>query len=285
MYKSFYCLWIFLLTIQEFFPYGQTQFTDDDSLDPLSMDQAYLTISNKNYSDTIIFTYNLVVCEKCDFGNLGDPVLENSNQTIIINTTYAHDFNITSSTTNKTLCRVESYKFSEHGSYFFEVIQINENVISCEINQTKESGYYWLPVIIGMGTIFIFILFIQLWHCISHSPYCSRYLPNSIRQGLMNNDFSITIPTNLSTNVNDSGDDILGTLRAGSELPLRGSTGLTNNSIRITKVLPKRLRSLDIFRGFSLMVMIFVNYGGNIFRIFSFLLMSIFFLRWWLLVF
>jgi hypothetical protein len=246
------------------------------------MDQAYLTISNKNYSDTIIFKYNLVVCEKCDFGNLGDPVPENSNQTIIINTTYAHDFYIISNTLQ---CHVESYKFSEHGSYLFEVIKINENGISCEINQTKESGYYWLPVMIGMGTIFIFILVIQLWHCISHSPFCSRCLPNSVRQGLMNNDFSISIPRNVTTNVNDSGDDIIKTLEAGSELPLVGSTRLTNNSIRITKVLPKRLRSLDIFRGFSLMVMIFVNYGGNIFRIFSFLLMSIFFLRWWLLVF
>ena len=96
---------------------------------------------------------------------------KNSSQTIIINTIYAHDFYIISETTNKKLkCSVNSYKFSEHGSYVFEVIEVNQNESSCEINQTKESSYYWLPMIIGMGTILIFILFIQFWHCISHSP-------------------------------------------------------------------------------------------------------------------
>ncbi|CAF4632694.1 unnamed protein product, partial [Rotaria magnacalcarata] len=42
------------------------------------MDQASLTISNKNYSDPILFTYNVIACEHCDFEALGNAVLTNS---------------------------------------------------------------------------------------------------------------------------------------------------------------------------------------------------------------
>src|SRR5690348_6035098 len=103
MKKSFYYIWILLITIQEFLQYGQTQSINDDELDLLTMDQAYLTISNKNYSNSITLMYNLIVCEKCNFENLGDIVLYNSSQTIIINTTYAYDFQIFIESTNKTL--------------------------------------------------------------------------------------------------------------------------------------------------------------------------------------
>ncbi|CAF2512996.1 unnamed protein product [Rotaria sp. Silwood2] len=263
MKKSFYCLWIFI-TIQEFLQYGQTQSINDDSLDPLSMDQAYLTISNKNYSDSIIFMYNLVICEKCNFELLGDVLPSNSNQTVIINTRYAYDFQLFTETTNKTLqCSIKSHQFLEHGSYLFEIIDIEQNQDFCSIKQIKESSYYWLPIIIGMSIFLIFILLIQLWHPISRSQRFTRFLPNAIQQGLINNDLIVSLPNNPTTIHNDPNDDIIRTLTTGSELPLVGSTRLSNNTIRITKVLPKRLRSLDTFRGFSLMVMIFVNYGGG----------------------
>ena len=110
-------------------------------------------------------------------------------------------------------------------------------------------------------------------------------LPNAVRQGLTNNDFGVSLPRESTAIVNDPSDDIISTLTTANELRLVGSTRLSNNSIRITKVLPKRLRSLDTFRGFSLMVMIFVNYGGNIFRIYSCFFDVDCLLRWWLLAF
>ena len=82
------------------------------SSDPLGIDEAYLTISNKNYSDPIIFIYNLVVCEHCDFEILADPVPMNSNQTLTINTKYPYDFQLFVPAKNTTLlCQIESYDF------------------------------------------------------------------------------------------------------------------------------------------------------------------------------
>jgi hypothetical protein len=240
--------------------YSQTQLTENDLL---SYDQAFLTISNKNYSESISFMYNLVVCEKCKFQELDKPFPMNTNQTFVINTRYTYDFRL--SATNKTLpCHIKSYKFAEHGSYLFEIIEIGQDATSCSISQTGKSSYYWLPVIIGTSIIFLFILFIQLWHHISHSRRFARFLPNSAQQGVINNDFVSSLPRNSNSISTDPNDDIIQALTTSGELPLVGSTRLSNNSIRIAKVLPKRLRSLDTFRGFSLMVMIFVNYGGKI---------------------
>ena len=249
--------WFFLIMIIQ---YSQTQLIESDSL---IFDQAFLTISNKNCSESISFMYNLVVCEKCNFVALNNPFPMNTNQTFVINTKHAYDFRL--SATNKTLpCDIKSYKFAEHGLYLFEIIENEQNETSCSINQTGESSYYWLPLIIGMSIIFLFILIIQLWHHISHCRRFARFHPNSAQQGVINNDFVSSLPRNTNSISTDPNDDIIQTLTASGELPLVGSTKLSNNSIRIGKVLPKRLRSLDTFRGFSLMVMIFVNYGGKI---------------------
>jgi heparan-alpha-glucosaminide N-acetyltransferase len=61
---------------------------------------------------------------------------------------------------------------------------------------------------------------------------------------------------------------------SGTDLPLTASSSRALSSpLRLAKPLPKRLQALDAFRGFSLMVMIFVNYGGLIeFDKFSFFL-------------
>lgn len=266
MKKLFYCLWIWFLTVQEFLHYGQAQIISKDSTTPLSIDEAYLRISNINYTGSAIFMYNLVVCEKCFFEKLTDSMSDNSSQTIIIGTRYAYDFQIIAESTNKTLCQIESYQFGEHGSYTLEVMQISDGQNSCSINGTRKFSYYWFPVIIGMSAMLGFILIIQIWQSVARSRCCNRFLPNTMQQSLINADYPGSL-SNSSKMSNDPNDDIIRTLTTADELPLVGSTRLSNNTVRITKLLPKRLRSLDTFRGFSLMVMIFVNYGGNIRRL------------------
>ena len=264
MTNLFCFLNILLIIIHEFIQYGQTQIIKDDLSDRLNLDQAYLTISNRNYTDPIIFMYNLVVCENCDFETLNGSIVQNSNQTIIINTKYAYDFQVFSEHKNNTLvCRIKSHRFSEHGSYLLEIINTAPTQDSCLINQTTGSSYYWTPLIVGMVVTFLFIVLIQLWHHISNGQRFVRFLPHGIRQGLINDTIVIPLPSNVPTIAKDPDDDYSICATSG-ELPLFGSTCLSNNSVRIMKILPKRLRSLDTFRGFSLMIMILVNYGGKI---------------------
>ncbi|CAF1406663.1 unnamed protein product [Adineta ricciae] len=260
MYKSFRHLWIILCIIQHLLPYAETQITDD-WLDPLSMDEAYLTIINRNVSFPIRLQIRSIVCEECDFTVIPESsTYSHVNTTIIVSTTYAQDIEVISEITNETLpCQIKAYKFAEHASYTLELS--DDSPLLCTITQTKDGSYYWLPVIIGMGSMLALVVVIQIWKCITQRSCCSRLLLNRFRT-TTDRDYTISLPKNPTTIVNDPNDDIISTLSTGSELPLVGSTRLSNNSVRITKVLPKRLRSLDTFRGFSLMIMIFVNYGG-----------------------
>jgi len=261
MKKSFYCLWFFVIILQ----YGQTQFIEDDWLDPLTLDEAHLNISNNNYPYPIAVMHNLVVCEKCNFEALAENVTQKSSQTIKVNTKYTHDFRIIIEPLNEQLsCGVGSYTFSERGFYLFEIINTPDNHSSCSITPIKEPEWYhyWLPPIISLIIIIIFIIFTQIWHCISQNQRFSRLLPNIVQKELITNDFTISVSRapNMIANDPNVPNDIMNTLMIDNDVT--PSTRVLTNSISRTKPLPKRLRSLDAFRGFSLMVMIFVNYGG-----------------------
>jgi len=110
MKRSWNHLWLFYITIQQFFHHGQAKTIKNNVSDPLKMDEAYLTISNKNYSNPVLFMYNVIVCEHCDFDQLGDVLLMNSSQTLTIDTRYPYDFQVLSDAKNKKtlLCQIDS---------------------------------------------------------------------------------------------------------------------------------------------------------------------------------
>ncbi|UJR37519.1 hypothetical protein I4U23_030221 [Adineta vaga] len=272
MKKLLYYIWIVFITIQPFLRYGQTQIIKTSLSDSLGMDQVTLILSNKNHTDPISFMYNVVVCEQCDFDRLGDPLPINSNQTLTISSRFPYDFQLYSGIQNKTIqCHIESYRFSEHGTYLFEVIQMQPHLTSCTVIQTQDSSYYWTPIIVLIILLMLLVFFIQLFQYIYKNQYIGRMLTNMRYQRIIINETNITPQTSpvvnrreLSTIAEEtSNSDVHTVVNTTTEMPLVGATRLSDNSIKITKVLPRRLRSLDTFRGFSLMVMIFVNYGGG----------------------
>ena len=256
---------VVLIVLQSCCQYGQPQITASNESLTLKIDQARLTIKNKNYSDSIVLMFNRVVCEHCDFLPIAAAVPTNNSTTISIDTRFPYDFQLFSTKLNTTLsCQIDSYRFSEHSSYVFEVLAVGQNTSSCSITETGQSSYYWTPIIIGIILMLSFVFLIQAIRRLSNSRYMGRLLTNIGHERLINEDVIVIPPPAPTGDLRY--DDILSALPATSELPLVGSTRLSNNSVRITKVLPKRLRSLDTFRGFSLMVMIFVNYGGKAVR-------------------
>lgn len=268
--KKFF--WNFFITIQLIIQYGQIQAVENISEEILAMDQAFLTISNNNHTDPIIVTYNVVVCEDCEFQKLPYRIPYNTSRTVKIDTPHPYDYRIYAETVNLTLiCNIESYGFSEHGAYLLEISQINESEISCTIQLTKDSSYYWIPVICAILYICCLVLMIQLCHHIYNSRYVGRILTNIGHQRIVNNDPDLTSSPNtrrgqsLIANEVHNEDNLPAEPRTSisTNFPLVGSNRPSSNAIRITRVLPKRLRGLDTFRGFALMIMIFVNYGGK----------------------
>ena len=255
--------------MQAFVHYGQTQSLRDDDLDPLSMDQARLNITNENYPDNIIVNHNLVVCENCTYELLAGPLAQNASNLTIVDTRHAHQFQLFIPRFNRTIqCGKNPYDFREYGVYSFKIMGTSPDDISCLITsqeQEPDAIHYWLPVLVGFGTFFIIIIIIQLWRCGSRRPGYIRWCPKAVQSEAIIYDFSISLPRSPDLITNDTADDIVGTLLSGNELTL---TGTSSRAPIIPKpkpeFTPKRLRSLDAFRGFSLMIMIFVNYGGMI---------------------
>ncbi|CAF0783447.1 unnamed protein product [Adineta steineri] len=270
MKQSLNFVWILFITIH--LHYGQTQVIKNKLSDTLGMDEAFLTISNKNYSDSIVFLYNIVVCEFCTFDQLGDPLPTNSSQTLKIGTKYPYDIQVFTEIQNKTIqCNIQSYSFSENASYILEIIQINPNHSSCSINQTKPSSYYWTPVIILLILLCLLVFFIQLFNVLYKSPNMRRILISFGYQRLDHHEANVTQHTSPTTQrhalpiIAEDTDqtNIHNIINSPGQLPLVGYARPADSTIKTTKVAPKRLRGLDTFRGFSLMVMIFVNYGGG----------------------
>lgn len=274
MKKSFNRFCLFYITLNLILHYGQTQIVLYDEDQELGMDEGLLTIFNTLHSDSIWFTYNMVICERCTFDNLSTTILPQKNQTLKINTRYAYDFELYADGSNGTVvCQINSYSFDEHGGYKFNISSTSTSETSCTIILTKESGYYWTPVVCAILFICCFVLIVQLCQYIYSSRYIGRILTNIGHERLINEEGDETpsrtsIANRRSTSmitIEPLTEDILGLSGPPNELPLVGSNRSSNNSIRITKVLPKRLRGLDTFRGFALMIMIFVNYGGKYF--------------------
>ncbi|CAF4587645.1 unnamed protein product, partial [Rotaria magnacalcarata] len=104
-----------------------------------------------------------------------------------------------------------------------------------------------------------------------NSRYIDRILINIGHRQLINDETNVTPSTSpilsrrepLILQNATPNDNILGAANSIGSLPSVESTNQSKNSSKKMRVLPKRLQGLDTFRGFSLMVMIFVNYGGK----------------------
>jgi hypothetical protein len=99
----------------------------------------------------------------------------------------------------------------------------------------------------------LYTVFIQLWPHIYRSQYVKHVRINILHQRLNDNNLDTTPIVSSTENIQAQ------TVNESNEGIIRTNA---NNKTSTVRVLPKRLRALDTFRGFSLMVMIFVNYGG-----------------------
>jgi len=122
------------------------------------MDEAYLIVHNRNYSNDIALFGNKVVCESCNLEKM-IVVKPKRNPTIIINTKYAYNFELHTWPSNISLsCQIVSYKFAEHGTYILGIMEIKQDRCIYSIEQIGNPSYYWIPVIIGILFIVLYII-------------------------------------------------------------------------------------------------------------------------------
>lgn len=224
--------------------------------DSPSIDEAYLTFTNVNVSIPITLTYNQIICERCDFQTFSSNVPINTAYKKIIDTRFAYEFQVLSSGDyQRSLCPNWTYQFSEHGNYTIAVTQDENNKTYCNVYDDGSSSAYYTPIIVGVALLVCFVIILQSIHLFKNSERFQR-VQLLIGHGQKNiQEANIeTMDTMHDSNVIDAsmhGRLITPAVSLGNAKP----SGKSRSK--------KRLHSLDTFRGFSLMIMIFVNYGGE----------------------
>jgi hypothetical protein len=239
--------------------YHKVQTDKIDLSRELSLDEARFIVHNTNHSNNVVLFGNKISCEAC---NLEAMIVAgpNKNTTIIIDTKYAYDLELRSGSSNGTLlCQMTSYKFAEHGKYVLNVEQITSAADACPIEQMGNPSNYLAPAICGIVFVVLYTVFAQLWSHIYRSQYSRSFRTNILHQKLADATSQASTGNIQQSAVNETNEDIVSADGSTIKLPLTSSPYPPEKKTRTSS---KRLRALDTFRGFSLMVMIFVNYGG-----------------------
>ncbi|XP_063075702.1 heparan-alpha-glucosaminide N-acetyltransferase [Engraulis encrasicolus] len=208
----------------------------------LKMDEATLTVSNELESDMVV-SWLSDHCYQCLFQPLGVvPAGPKAGQPSVVDLTVGTQHPITlqlnSSPVNLEQCRLH-FHFGEHGKYSLWVKNLNNpSEVNCTLVTETEPANSYLPILFAfLGYIGLFML---------------AAIANTI-MGLE------VVKTHF--------------MRWGSAMEtdrlINSELGPSSSLIEpsVEAIMPatagRRLRSLDTFRGLSLVIMIFVNYGGG----------------------
>ncbi|XP_040570606.1 heparan-alpha-glucosaminide N-acetyltransferase [Lepeophtheirus salmonis] len=200
--------------------------------DRLGLNEACL--ESEDYSKVWIQNTECIKCPPWEYNF--HPVL----QQIKVNTSFPSRVIINNSKEySKTECDFV-YKFNDFGVY--------ELMKDCRINFTDEGENIYLPIIWAVGIVISIKLLWVLIHRVYETQACRRLI------------VSIVMKLDPSGEIFSWEDGIT---FSSIDDDLRTSEVLTSDLIELRSRRARRLKSLDTFRGLSIAIMIFVNYGGG----------------------
>ncbi|XP_031727819.1 heparan-alpha-glucosaminide N-acetyltransferase isoform X1 [Anarrhichthys ocellatus] len=210
----------------------------------LKMDEAILTVNNELDSDVVV-SWVSERCYQCLYQQLG--VLpagpgpgQPSSANFVVSTQHEITLQLNRTSSNLELCTVP-FHFGEHGNYSLWVKNLNNSsVVNCSVVTDADPVNSYIPILVA------FLIFAGLALA---SAIGTKILGLDVVKGILFR-FSGSMETERLIN---------------SELgsPSRTVSPVADNILPPAPSHSKRLRSLDTFRGFSLVIMVFVNYGGG----------------------
>ncbi|XP_035668403.1 heparan-alpha-glucosaminide N-acetyltransferase-like isoform X2 [Branchiostoma floridae] len=193
-------------------------------------------------------------CHKCNMSFMMEVDPSIPTEPFLVQTTFMTHISIVKDNhdgTNDSICSLDKL-FGEHGEYQM-FINANgpseENKFDCPVYPDKDPIDSNIPILVAfciyVGLVLLFLAVRQLYYTIGRSQYAwfIGYFPFRETDRLVNSDLGAPSPSSTAT-------------EDRSQTVANSSTQPASQGIR-------RLRSLDTFRGLSLAVMVFVNYGGG----------------------
>lgn len=209
------------------------------------MDEAWMTLNSSVTFDILIYVHNHE-CWKCDMIYY-DTVSAQTTKTIVLNTTYGTDIelrrNIVGFHKEFVLCRLTS-KFKEHSDYWLFYNQSDYDSATCDFTLVND------PMVAEMPILYVGIGIVVLWIIVKVIAYFYKSRNRDDKYELQSRTPKLTPPSqkvdDIAMNYNFADTHL-----EPPEAPIN-----THNK-------RQRLHSLDTFRGLSLLLMLFVNYGGG----------------------
>ncbi|CAL8328669.1 unnamed protein product [Lota lota] len=208
------------------------------------MDEAFLTVNNELEAKLVV-SWMSNHCYQCLYQTLGlvpagpGPGMSSSGD-FIVGTQHGITLQLNNSDVNVELCRVP-FSFGEHGNYSLWVKNLNNSsVVNCSMVTHSDPVNSYLPILVA------FFLFAGLSILLAIG---GAIIKLDVVRGLI-----LRLSNSMET-------ERLINSELGS--PGRLVESSNDNILPPPSVLGRRLRSLDTFRGMSLVVMVFVNYGGG----------------------
>lgn len=194
----------------------------------LGIDQACLEIYSEA-SDPINILSLSEECDRCDFRGIAS-VPANGIKPIIINTTYPLQLYLRSN--NSKYCH-KNFTFQEHGIYGWNISEQN----CSDIYTIRDPGQLYISFLVAL---LVYIAALILWNigkCIYYSEWATQIRERSVPFSELESDL-------------------------GSPSTSEGPP-LVRPEIVPVIIKKGRVKSLDVFRGICISIMIFVNYGGG----------------------
>ncbi|XP_036430203.1 heparan-alpha-glucosaminide N-acetyltransferase [Colossoma macropomum] len=206
--------------------------TASDSEVMLKMDEALLTVQNQmSYGLHVLYTSDY--CYKCLYQPLASMEAGPGNVSVVVSTPFTLTLKVTSVNGSSTLCSL-SYSFEEAGHYSLWVRPGDTNLefnVTCFVSVDKSPNDTYLPLLVAA---LVLALLAFLWVCVPLLLRCSCM--SKLRNYMCCN---------------------------RSQYSMEREEAITEACVDQNRPKSSRLKSLDTFRGFSLTIMVFVNYGGG----------------------
>ncbi|XP_048060881.1 heparan-alpha-glucosaminide N-acetyltransferase isoform X1 [Megalobrama amblycephala] len=198
----------------------------------LKMDQALLTFHNElPYNISVYYTSDY--CYKCLYQPLA-TVGNGHNIPVVVSTQFTLTLRITTVDGNSTQCSL-SQTFEEAGHYSLWMRQPGSlNDVTCSLTVDRSPNSAYLPLLAAFLILASVTVFWASLPCILRCS-CTQRLRKRIRLFCCH--------------------------RSQNSMEMEEANN--EHCVDKSKTKSSRLKSLDTFRGFSLTVMVFVNYGGG----------------------
>ncbi|CAN9510449.1 unnamed protein product [Ophioblennius macclurei] len=208
----------------------------------LKMDEALLIVNNELDIDVSV-TWLSQHCYQCEYQTLGvAPRRRNPGDhgsvEYAISTQHEVSLQLNNNQTKEELCTIP-FHFGELGNYSLWAKNGNSSSVNCNIVTDAEPVNSYMPILVA------FAIFVGLAVLVDLGKRILEF--NVVR------DLVLRIGGSMET-------ERLINSELGSP---RMTAPVTDNILPPPPSTSKRLRSLDTFRGMSLVIMVFVNYGGG----------------------